>query len=130
MSTAPTQIKYHGQLYKLAVTVGPRGGKIIGKTKSGKPIYAPSQDIVARGAHVVPTELSQAHMAQHADFTAADHHDAAALHTRHEARHRARAMKHLGQDHKDSIQRGYRHMDRASAHSHVAYLHQQKAQGK
>ena len=73
-----------------AVTLGPRGGKIIGKTKSGKPIYEPSEqlhkvftkDEIAGDPwgtvdHLGPPGTTKQVLAQHPDYTLQDHYDAA-----------------------------------------------------
>jgi hypothetical protein len=65
-------------------STGPRGGKIIGKTKSGKPIYAPSKAMRAGAirtfAPKVESALKKEHLAKHPGFTSQDHEEASHLH--------------------------------------------------
>jgi hypothetical protein len=84
----PQRLILAGQVYyRLArvepETRGPRGGRIIGKTRSGKPIYA------RRGSwpteHREQLQAAVAHAATHAGFTAADHAEAAAVERQHAA---------------------------------------------
>lgn len=135
----PQRIKYHGQTYvrlktaasaeqaaqlaqKTAATVGPRGGKIIGKTKSGKPIYEPSEklhkvftkDEIAGDPwgtvdHLGPPGTTRQVLAQHPDYTLQDHHDAAVLHEQ-----AASALL----DGTDPYNRAHR-AQRAKAHAHA-----------
>jgi|MudIll2142460700_1097286.scaffolds.fasta_scaffold00049_21 hypothetical protein len=70
-------VHYRGVRYARVVTRGPRGGRIIGKTKSGKPIYA--HRAAWPDEHRAQLHAAIAHATTHHDFTAADHADAAAL---------------------------------------------------
>lgn len=76
---------------------GDRGGRVIGHTSSGKPVYAPNAGYHAKAAAAranpgeaskdVKDEAEHAHVAAHADFTTKDHADAAKLHDNEEGRH-------------------------------------------
>lgn len=71
---------------------GSKGGKVIGHTKGGKPVYAPSEEMIAHhrkplGARS-PEDVATAkkhlsdHMARHKDFDAKDHAQAAKMHAK------------------------------------------------
>jgi hypothetical protein len=56
---------------------GSHGGRVIGHTKSGKPIYTPSKPLTQKNHKTA----SASHVAEaHADFSAQDHKDAVQLH--------------------------------------------------
>lgn len=93
---------------------GSRGGKVIGHTKSGKPIYESHE---------------QSHT-QH--YTAEDHSDAVSAHMKEASRHSEKSQKYLENydgidpsDRKDQYQykRAGEHADKASHHSQTAELH-------
>lgn len=87
----------------LTMTVGKRGGKIIGKTKSGKPIYEPVSKLYSD----TPGERSPAHKFKMLEYTKEDHEDAARFHrdqgnVKHASFHeeranpRTRIVTHIG----------------------------------
>jgi len=80
---------------------GSRGGKVIGHTASGKPIYAPSA-----GA-----QLSPAHFKH---YTAADHADAEKVHTTQMKHHEDRASHHEGEH--DARYREIEHLESGRGH--------------
>lgn len=70
---------------------GSHGGMVIGHTQSGKPVYAATSHKY-HGSSSLPKRTSDrkrvdAMMADHPDFSAQDHKDAARVHAEHEAAH-------------------------------------------
>ena len=83
---------------RLAVEIGPRGGKIIGKTKSGKNIYETFDH------------------PEHANFTREDHDNAADVH---------RAFENKSREHLEKNPNDHHHEDLAAHHKKEGVQHAQ-----
>ncbi|MGH9649848.1 MAG: hypothetical protein ACRD3I_05200, partial [Terriglobales bacterium] len=99
---------------------GSRGGHVIGHTKSGKAIYAASAELAEVPTFKVP-KAQEAHIAQHSDFSAEDHRDAAAAHTQREdslwaKRKDSTSAVEMGRNKKARVAAGMA----AQAHTHAA----------
>jgi len=118
---------------KTAATIGPRGGKIIGKTRSGKPIYAPSHEHLhsihrkrwqkQRGSgYVTPRpKIAKRDAEQYAQgFTKEDHLDAAELHAQQASRAFRTAIRTERKGRADLASGAYL---RSSAHRGLADYH-------
>jgi hypothetical protein len=123
---------------------GARGGRIIGHTRSGKPIYAPDHRLSASATH----SAIAAHAGTH-NFNLDDHYDAAAAHRKaaEQSRQRGRMLaqgawsrpgvgdrgptyqqqaEHLTE--RGAMQRHGEHEAQAQAHEFAAEVHSQAAE--
>lgn len=120
----PRVLLAYGQRYVCAVEVGPRGGHIIGKTKSGKPIYAPHEPEIEATLGPTRDKLLRDTLKQHEDFSAAEHMEAhdqlIALGNQH-FQQRDEALK------AGDVRRMRQHHELGSAYGALANKHYKKA---
>ena len=90
---------------------GSKGGKVIGHTKSGKPIYQQTARIQGR-------ERINKFSDQHKDYSKQDHEDAAELHSQLAKKHIDQYNGEVGQSEGDS-----RHYTKHNLHKDVAESH-------
>lgn len=99
-------------------STGPRGGKIIGKTSSGKPVYAPHRALVFGKTPEDRHKAASTHLSRHTGFTSKDHEDAAEIHRKESDRYHSK---------KERGNTVYGKM--ARAHGVAAYHHKKQSGG-
>lgn len=120
-SVSETDEEFFDRLHKSHEGEGTRGGKVIGHTPSGVPIYSPSDDHIARVREHVNLQKKTAK-------SKLDEH--AAAHVSHDKNYSADDHKHAADAHKREST-NFKNSDKVRAfHGAIADAHAAKAEGK